>query len=218
MWRRKLQTAALSTAAILIPSVWLLAQVLPAAPPFPAVTIPGLPVSGNCCLFQLHQVASGNRAVAATGAPWACPRGANARFATKFAMKLSLSDPCPQEQDSGVNLTGALLTASGNTHRRADGFADFFGDVAIQSPTGAILFKGSMEVFDQIASHHLTLFQCERCVEFNHLEGWLVAQGAGAFSNVELRAMIAGKGAWPVPTLPAAAVNLNLDGVLIKCQ
>ncbi|MBM3136450.1 MAG: hypothetical protein FJZ89_14450 [Chloroflexi bacterium] len=110
-----------------------------------------------------------------------------------------------------------MLKADGNTIRRADGFAHFFGQFTISAPppAGTLLFKGRVEVIDRIGTHHPPFCQ-EVCNQPEHLEGWLVGKGQGNLSSLILRALIVAKGYMP-PDGKVSAIDGFLNGVLIRC-
>src|SRR5262249_192073 len=60
----------------------------PLAPPYPNVTIPGIPPAGNCCLWQLEKRIDGKRE-ANFGNPYQCDKGPTARGNMKIEVKLT---------------------------------------------------------------------------------------------------------------------------------
>lgn len=180
----------------------------------PDVTIAGVPVAGNCCLTQIHKKAEGNRS-AVFGPPYPCDTGQTTRGDTQFRLKLVTSGP-PCDQNPPLIPDGSTLEVKGNTIRRADNFAHFFGTFVIRRPNnGPILFRGRMEALDRIGTHHPP-FGTEACNEQGHLEGWLVGRGSTLLPNHTLRALITARASLPTGTAPAT-VSASLDGVLIKC-
>lgn len=197
----------------------LWSQAMPAhgQAPFPNVPIPGIPPTGNCCLWQLHKRAPEGRRTVQFGPFYACDTGRTSRGGTRFRLPLvSEGAPCDQ---ANLIPNGSVLEASGNTIRRTDGFAHFFGQFTIRNPAGAVLFSGTMEVMDRIGTHHAP-FGAEACNQQGHMEGWLVGRGGPPLPNHTLRAMITARASLPTGATPAAVtlpVFASLDGALIKC-
>ncbi len=185
-----------------------------AASPIPDVTIPGVPPTGNCCLWQIHKRANGKR-TAVFGTPYQCATGQTARGDTRIKLTLNTEGP-PCDQGTAIIPNGSILEASGNTIKRASGFAHFFGKFTIKNPAGAVLFEGTMEAIDRIGTHHPP-FGTEACNRQNHLEGWLIGRGSNLFPNSTLRALIVARAALPTPNIPTQAVSGSIDGVFIKC-
>ena len=187
---------------------------VPAPPPFPEVLIPGIPASGNCCLWQTQKNVEGSRSIQFQTA-YKCGMGQTRRGDTIIKLNLS-SGGLPCDQNAALIPNGSVLEARGNTISRADGFAHFMGRVVIRSPSGALLFDGTMETIDRLGTHHAP-FGAEACNPASHLEGYLVARGAGALANYTLRAMVALRGRLPIGS-SAAGLSGNIDGTLINCS
>ncbi|MCI0393165.1 MAG: hypothetical protein MOB07_30915 [Acidobacteria bacterium] len=186
---------------------------VPAPLPFPDVIIPGVPATGNCCLWQTQKKVEGARSIQ-FGTPYNCDTGQTRRGATKIKLNLSTGGlPC--DQNAALIPHGSLLEAQGNTISRKDNFAHFMGRVTIKSPTGALLFDGTMETIDRLGTHH-SPFGAEACNPTSHLEGYLVARGAGGLANYTLRALIVLRGNLPTGSAPAG-LSGSIDGTLIKC-
>src|SRR5262245_5493294 len=185
---------------------------VPAPPPFPDVIIPGVPATGNCCLWQTQKNVEGSRSIQ-FGTTYTCGTGQTRRGATKIKLILS-SGGLPCDQSGALIPAGSVLEAQGNTISRTDSFAHFMGRVVIRSPKGELLFDGTMETIDRLGTHHAP-FSAEACNPASHLEGYLVARGAGALANYTLRAMIALRGRLPIGSA-AAGLSGNIDGTLIK--
>ena len=190
------------------------AEPMPASP-FPDISIPGVPATGNCCLTQLEKRAQGTRKVD-FGASYACPTGATQRGVMRVDMQLvSAGGVC----DPLVALipNNSKLVATGNLIRRNDGFAHYLADFAILNPAGATLFKGTMETIDRMGTHHL-FFGCEQCNPVSHFEGWIVGRGtAAATANFAIRAMIVSRGTVPSPAVVSTPMTGSLNGTFIKC-
>lgn len=186
------------------------------ASPFPDITIPGVPSTGNCCLTQLEKRVQGTRKVDFTGVPYACPTGGTQRGVMKVEMQLvspgGVCDPL-----LALIPNNSKLVATGHLIRRNDGFAHYIADFAILNPGGATLFKGTMETIDRMGTHHL-FFGCEQCNPVSHFEGWIVGRGtAAATANFAIRAMIVSRGTVPSPAVVSTPMTGSLNGTFIKC-
>lgn len=202
----------LVTAAIGYRATTIKVAAVPAPSPFPDVIIPGVPATGNCCLWQTQKKVEGNRSIQ-FGTPYKCDTGQTRRGATQIKLKLSTGGlPC--DQSAALIPTGSVLEAKGNTISRTDYFAHFMGRVAIKGPKGELLFDGTMETIDRLGTHHAP-FGAEACNPTSHLEGYLVARGAGALANYTLRALIVLRGGLPTGSAPAV-LSGSIDGTLIK--
>jgi len=182
----------------------------------PNVTIPGVPPTGNCCLWQIHKMAKGERRVQ-FGTPYNCNNGQTTRVSTEFKLTLTSEGvPCDQP---GLNVipNGSVLEAKGNTIKRTNGLAHFFGDFTIRNPNNQVLFRGTIEAIDSVGTHHPPLGN-EACNRRDHLEGWLVGRGAPpSLQNFTLRALIVAKAPRLRPNIPIREVSGSIDGVLIEC-
>jgi hypothetical protein len=184
-----------------------------AAPAFPDVIIPGVPPTGTCCLWRVHKRAPQGQRIVQFGTPYQCPTGQTVRGNTTFRLPLvSEGPPCDQGNFIPNN---SVLEATGNTIKRADGFAHFFGEFTIINPNNQVLFKGTMEAIDRIGTHHPP-FGNEACNQQGHLEGWLVGRGVQQLQNLTLRALIVARASLPTGTAPAP-VFASIDGVIIRC-
>ncbi|MGH2731837.1 MAG: hypothetical protein ACRDJG_02650 [Actinomycetota bacterium] len=181
---------------------------------FPNVTIPGIPPAGDCCLWQLHKKAEGERRVK-WGTTYTCDTGKTHRGDTRVVLTLSTAGP-PCDQDPDLIPDGSRLEAKGNTIQRVtDRFSHFFGRFIISDPAGTILFRGIVELIDRIGTHHEP-FGGEECNEEGHVEGWLVGRGSSALPNHTIRALIVARASLPVED-GSAPVFASIDGALIKC-
>lgn len=188
-----------------------------AAAAIPNITIPGVPPTGNCCLWQIHKKASGER-IAQYGTPYNfCNSGQTVRGDMQIKLTLASEGvPCDQP---GINPipNGSLLEARGKIIKRTDGFAHFLGDFIIKNAAGNVLFRGTLEAIDRIGTHHPGAFGTEACNRQNHFEGWLVGRGVPpGFQNSTLRALIVAQAKLPTGAV-AASVSASIDGVLIQC-
>jgi len=186
------------------------------ASPFPDITVPGVPSTGNCCLTQLEKRVQGTRKVDFTGVPYACPTGGTQRGVMKVEMQIvspgGVCDPL-----LAVIPNNSKLVATGHLIRRNDGFAHYLADFAILNPAGTTLFKGTMETIDRIGTHHL-FFNCEQCNSPSHFEGWIMGRGTAAVTaNFAIRAMIVSRGTVPSPAVMSTPMTGSLNGTLIKC-
>jgi hypothetical protein len=189
------------------------ASATPAPSPFPDITIPGVPDTGQCCLWQLEKRIDGERR-ASLDPPYGCDTGVTGRGGMKISLKIASAGlPCDQ---SDLIPDGSRLDASGSLIRRADGFAHYIADFSITDPGGTVLFQGTLETIDRLGSHHL-FFNSEPCNPQSHLEGWLVGRGTSALPNHTLRALLVARGTVPSFTTPLTPMTGSLNGVLIKC-
>jgi len=180
--------------------------------PLPMEAIPVLPNVGNCCLWQVHKIANGDRTVQPVpgniclAAP--TQRGA---LTIRFTDMISAGLPCDQRPDLIPN--GSDLTANGVIIRRGDGLANFTGMFTITSPANVVLFHGRIELMERVATHHPP-FGAEVCNLENHVEGWLVGNGGPGLANYCLRALYVAS-VLPVPGKPAG-LRGSLDGIIVE--
>src|SRR5215831_6233549 len=73
-------------------------EAMPLAPPYPNVTIPGIPPAGNCCLWQLEKRVDGKRE-ANFGPVYQCDKGPTARGNMKIELKLTSAGPVCDQND-----------------------------------------------------------------------------------------------------------------------
>jgi len=175
--------------------------------------------AGNCCLWRLHKKATGmNNRQVQYGPPYNCPTGQTKRGQTKIELTLSTEGRLC-DQSLGVIPNNSRLEATGDTIRRADGFAHFSGKFVIKNPAGAELFQGTMDVIDRIGTHHAPYGAeacAEACNQFRHLEGWLEGRGSQQLPNHTLRALIVARADLPQNS-GSATLNASIDGTVIKC-
>jgi len=214
--------AALLAIAFAAPPFWSATVRVPAsATPKTATTtrtpVPPIPrtlaaVPANCCLWQISKTATGQR-VLTYAAPYQCDTGQTVRAATQIRLGFVTAPPC--DQDPTLLPPGSKLEASGNTIRRADGFAVFTGTFTIRDAAGAALLEGKMQLVDRIGSHQAP-FGSELCNPENHQEGWLDGEGTGSFSSFRLHAAIAARGPLPAASGPQS-LAVRMIGALVKC-
>jgi hypothetical protein len=182
--------------------------------PFPNVSIPGVPVPGKCCLWQVEERADGTREAQYDPA-YNCDTGQTMRGDMRVKVTLrSAGAPC--DQNRGLIPNNSTLEAKGQVIRRRDNFAHFSGEFVIRNPGGTVLFTGYIETIDRMGSHHL-FFNCETCNGASHLEGWLVGRGSPALPNHTLRAMLVARGTVPSPTTASTPLVGSLNGTFLKC-
>ena len=181
--------------------------------PFPDITIPGVPDTGPCCMWQVEKRIDGERRAAFDPA-YRCDTGVTERGGMKMSLKITSAGlPCDQ---SDLIPDGSRLDASGSLIRRADGFAHYITEFSITDPGGTVLFEGTLETIDRLGSHHL-FFNSEVCNPQSHLEGWLVGRGTSALPNHTIRALLVARGTVPSVTTPLTPMVGSLNGVFIKC-
>jgi len=183
-----------------------------ASPAIPAVTIPGVPTTGSCCLWRIHKKAGGDRRVT-WQVPYATDKGPTARGSTVIRLTLTSEGP-PCDENPGLVPNNSVLQVRGYTLRRADSFAHLIGTFTLSNPAGAVLFSGTLEAMDRIGTHHAP-FGGEQCDQQGHLEGWLVGKGAGPMAPFTLRALVVGRASLPTGTA-GAPIAASIDGTLIK--
>jgi hypothetical protein len=214
--------AGLLAIAFATPPFWSAALRVPATATRGTATSTGTPVPriprtvaavpANCCLWQVSKTATGQRTLT-YAAPYECDTGQTARAATQIRLGFVTAPPC--DQDPTLLPPGSKLEASGNTIRRADGFAVFTGTFTIRDAAGAALISGTMELVDRIGSHQAP-FGSEPCDPKNHQEGWLSGEGTGSFSSFRLHAAIAAQGPLPAASGPQS-LQVRMIGALVKC-
>lgn len=182
--------------------------------PFATTTLPWPNATAQCCLWQVHKKFEGERTLD-LGAPYRCDTGTTRRGAVRLRIKLeSQGRPC--DQDPQLIPDGSTLEARGSVVHREDGLADFTGRFVIRNPAGRIIFRGAIELFDRIGTHHPPFGQ-EECNPKSHVEGWLVGAGdARVYPNHMLRAMLVARGEMLKAGGPFPLLG-SLNGVLMKC-
>lgn len=183
------------------------------ADPFPPVEIPGIPDTGDYCLWRINKSFDGLLDSEILSV-YACRTGETKRSKTDITFRvLSNGGPGCDEEVPGVP-PNFFFQASGFTiHRRGDGLAHFTGTVELKDGAiGPTLFRGTLELTARIGTHQAL---GEVCNEIEHIEGWIVARGVDRLSIYTLRAMITGKA--DLPNGLAAQVPFNrITGVIIQ--
>jgi len=146
-------------------------------PVLPKITIPGVPTSGNCCLYQVAKKFEGKRTVQMIGASYDCGQGAITSRASVTINLPLVSGGLPCDPQPSLIPNFSKLAATGTMIKRNDGFAHFLGEFSITNSGGTVLFKGTIETLDRLASHHFP-FNCEACDLKSHIEGWLVGEAS----------------------------------------
>ncbi|HEU4390421.1 MAG TPA: hypothetical protein VFV34_21635 [Blastocatellia bacterium] len=182
--------------------------------PFPNVTIPGVPVPGKCCLWQVEERVDGTRE-AHYDPPYTCDTGQTMRGDMRIKMTIK-SAGLPCDQNAGLIPNNSTLEARGQVIRRVSNFAHFSGEFVIRNPGGTVLFNGYIETIDRMGSHHL-FFNCEACNGASHFEGWLVGRGSPALPNHTLRAILVARGTVPSPTTASTPLTGSINGTFLKC-
>ncbi len=180
--------------------------------PFTPTTIPGIPATGNYCLWRINKSFDGTLQ-SQLGRPYRCATGETRHSKTLITFRV-LGSGGPRCDEPVPNVPANwFLSAEGSTVHRADGLAHFSGTVVLRNgAAGPVLFRGTMEVTGRVGTHQAL---GDKCDEREHFEGWLVARGAGALSNYTLRAVLAGKA--PLPNGTAALpVQNRMTGVIVK--
>jgi len=117
-----------------------------ASPAIPAVTIPGVPTTGSCCLWRIHKKAEGDRRVT-WQAPYATDTGQTARGATVIRLTLTSEGP-PCDENPGLVPDNSVLQLRRYTLRRADSFAHLIGAFTLSNRAGAVLFSAALDALD----------------------------------------------------------------------
>ena len=181
----------------------------------PPLTIAGVP-GGDCCLWQADKVVTGRR-TASFDKDYKCETGKTWRAKITITLEIkSTKGSCDQEAAQKLIPDASTLEAQGGLIQREGGFGHFTGDFTIKDKDGKKMFSGTIELFDRVGTHH-TFFDCDKCNQKSHLEGWLVGT-ASEFSNVTLRAMLALKGVHPTKETPAKSLSGILNGAVIACS
>jgi hypothetical protein len=183
-----------------------------AADLFPPVEIPGIPESGEYCLFRFGKFFDGTL-MSDLQSTWGCKTGETGRSKTEINFRVYSNGRECDEAVPGIP-ENLFLHASGFTlHRSGNGPAHFTGTVELKDgPAGPTIFEGAIELTARIGTHESL---GEACNEFNHVEGWIVARGVGRLHVYTLRVMIAAKADLP-NGLAGEAPSNRIVGVIIK--
>ncbi len=197
---------------LLVLSLLLLPSVAQAADPFPPVEIPGIPDTGEYCLFRFNKFFDGIL-MSELQSRWGCTTGETGRSKTEISFRVYSNGRECDEAVPGVP-ENLFLHASGFTlHRSGNGHAHFTGKVELKDgAVGPTIFEGTMELTARIGTHEAL---GEACNEFDHIEGWIVARGVGRLHVYTLRAMIAAKADLPNGLANEAPSN-RITGVIVK--
>jgi hypothetical protein len=181
---------------------------------FPDITIPGIPPTGNCCTWRLEKKAEGEL-TAKWGDTYACETGKTRRGDIGMKLKVG-SGGAPCDQNPTVVPDGCVLEARGYAIQRVtDPFAHFFGTFLITDPAGTALFRGALELFNHMGTHH-DPWGTEKCDEEGHAEGWLVGRGATTLSSITARGLIVARTTFPLEN-GSTPIFATIDGALIRC-
>jgi hypothetical protein len=183
-----------------------------AAEMFPPVEIPGIPDTGEYCLWRFGKFFDGTL-MGELQSIWGCKMGETRRSKTEINFRVYSNGRECDEAVPGVP-ENLFLHASGFTlHRSGNGPAHFTGTVELKDgPAGPTIFEGTMELTARIGTHESL---GEACNEVDHVEGWIVARGVGRLYGYTLRTMIAAKADLPDGLAGVAPAN-RMAGVIIK--
>jgi hypothetical protein len=183
-----------------------------AAELFPPVEIPGIPATGEYCLWRFGKFFDGTLA-GELQSIWGCKTGEMRRSKTEISFRVYSNGRECDEAVPGVP-ENLFLHASGFTlHRSGNGPAHFTGTVELKDgAAGPTIFQGTMELTARIGTHEAL---GEACNEVDHVEGWIVARGVGRLHVYTLRAMIAAKADLP-DGLAGEAPSNRISGVIIQ--
>jgi hypothetical protein len=197
---------------LVLPLLLLAGGTAQAADPFPPAEIPGIPDTGEYCLFRFSKFFDGTL-MSELQSVWGCTTGETRRSKTEINFRVYSNGRECDEEVPGVP-ANLFLHASGFTlHRRGNGPAHFTGTVELKDgATGPTIFEGTMELTARIGTHEAL---GEACNEFDHVEGWIVARGVGRLYVYTLRAMIAAKADLPDGLANEAPSN-RITGVIIQ--
>jgi hypothetical protein len=185
--------------------------------PFPPKEIPGIAYDRDLCMWRINKSFDGN-AEKTFWRDYDCRTGSTGLYRTEIALRVLSNDgdgegSCDQEIP-GLPKT-MYMEAWGMTIYRKDGLAHFTGGVKLKDgAAGPVLFEGTIELMARIGTHQAL---GESCDEKGHMEGWIVARGVEAFSNLTLRAMVAGEASLPGGLLPTPPLN-RITGVIIESR
>ena len=183
-----------------------------AGDPFPPTPVPGIDYSYDLCMYRFNKFFDGDL----TGEflrGYTCPSW-TAQSGTKIGFRVYSDAPNCDEEIPGVT-PNLYLEASGATIQRRDGLAHFIGKVLLrEKPDGTIFFEGTLELMARVGTHQ---FLGEACDELDHVEGWIVARGAGSLSDFTLRASVTFKATLPDGLAGEPGYN-RMTGVVLKAS
>jgi hypothetical protein len=184
-----------------------------AADPFPPVEIPGIPDTGEYCLFRFSKFFDGIL-MSEPQSAWGCTAGETRRSKTEINFRVYSNGGRECDEEVPGVPANLFLHARGFTLHRGDkGPAHFTGTVELKDgAAGPTIFEGTMELTARMGTHEAL---GEACNEFDHVEGWIVARGVGRLNVYTLRAMIAAKADLPDGLANEAPSN-RITGVIIK--
>lgn len=183
-----------------------------AGDPFPPMSIPGIDYSYDLCMWRFNKFFDGDL----TGnflRGYTCP-GWTAQSDMKIGFRVYSDAPNCDEEIPGVP-PNMYLEASGTTIQRRDGLAHFIGKVQLkQISPEVVFFEGTMELMARVGTHQSL---GEACNELDHIEGWIVARGAGSLSDLTLRATVTFKATLPDGLAGEPGYN-RMTGVVLKAS
>lgn len=182
--------------------------------PFPPVSIPSIPLTGNYCIWRINKTFDGPVS-AQLGTPYRCQTGPTRHSASQITFRVFSNGGANCDQPIPGIPANFRLEAKGATIHRQDGFAHFFGTFTfINGATNTRLFNGTIELIGRIGSHQ---FLDEKCDEDKHVEGWLVGSGLGNLARYSVRAVLTGQLSANLPQATAAVpAQTRLTGVIVK--
>jgi hypothetical protein len=151
-------------------------------PPFTDMDLlPAIPQDVQCCLSRVYRTVNSTRRLDVDlQNPYTCGQSPNQHqtYTGHGWIDWDLSIPTPpmggwQCSETNIVPPGARLVADGPIVRRDDSLAIYSSSVKITDSSQSQLFTGWMELYETVGTH-----SGEPCNPTNHVEGWLVAQGA----------------------------------------
>ena len=180
---------------------------------FPLVAIPSIPTTGEYCMYRINKTICGaiNTKIS-RDSYYQCSRERAPLVHSPTSVVLRVNE-LPECSDTLSDVPGDfLLESSGSSIIEDNGFAHYSGDLKITDfITQVVMFTGRMELFGRVGTHQ----GFEKCDELQHVEGWIVGEGQGKWSQYTLRAMISAEGSFPNSTIPSSP-NSRITGAIIK--